>query len=119
MDICGLDEAAARYPARSGRKGSAFGVSLLAHAVRQVWGMAELPTIEETEKGRPFFPAYPDRYFSISHSRTHVVCALASKPVGVDAESHRPISEDFRRRLMSSREFPAEQSLLSREYTTS
>jgi len=90
-DIRGLDETRALYPGRSPRRGSAFGVSLLAYAVKQVWG-AELPQIGALETGKPYFMDRPGWHFSVSHSRTHVLCALSEFPVGVDVETRREMS---------------------------
>jgi phosphopantetheinyl transferase len=109
VEIAGLDEKKARCPARSRRKGSAFGMSLLAYAIRQVWGMTEMPEIEEDDKGRPFFPEYPDRHFSISHGRTHAVCAVAEQPVGIDIETQRPMRSEVEARLMA----PEEQAMFN------
>ncbi len=44
-----------------------------------------MPPICRTDRGKPYF----DRgavHFSISHTQTHVFCALAHVPVGLDAE---------------------------------
>ncbi|MGI5936787.1 MAG: 4'-phosphopantetheinyl transferase family protein [Oscillospiraceae bacterium] len=97
-DIRGLDESEALYPGRSGRRGSAFGVSLLAYAVKQVWG-SELPQIGITETGKPYFIDRPKWHFSVSHSRSHVFCALSEFPVGVDVETRREMRPAYIRRL--------------------
>ena len=52
----------------------------------------KLPIIEKTPNGKPFFPERPDVHFSISHSMTHVLCALSNHPVGADIEYPRHIS---------------------------
>jgi len=57
------------------------------------FGGEPIPEIQKTPNGKPYFPDRPDVYFSLSHSRTHVLCALSDKPVGVDIESPRTISE--------------------------
>ena len=104
VEIDGLEEKRAKCPARSRRKGSAFGMSLLAYAIRQTWGMEALPEIEEDDHGRPFFPEYPDRHFSISHCSTHVVCAVGEFPMGADVERRRQMRPDVEARLMTPEE---------------
>lgn len=53
----------------------------------------DFPVIEKTPNGKPFFPERPDIHFSISHSKTHVLCALSDRPVGADIESQREIGD--------------------------
>jgi len=53
----------------------------------------DIPEIVKTKNGKPYFPDMPDRHFSLSHSRTHVLCALSDKPVGCDIESPRIITK--------------------------
>lgn len=91
-DIRGVDEKGALYPPLSGNHGSAFGVSLLAEAYKDYAG-ASLPKIIKLLSGKPYSPDNPEFNFSISHSKTHVVCALSRNPIGVDTEVHRPIKQ--------------------------
>ena len=44
-----------------------------------------MPQILTTERGKPYFQDSP-WYFSISHTKGHVFCALSQKPIGIDAE---------------------------------
>ena len=63
-----------------------------------LWGVfsrdypGNLPKIEKTPNGKPFFPERPDIHFSISHAQTHVLCALSDCPIGADIESPRHVS---------------------------
>ena len=57
------------------------------------YGNGDLPEINKTPNGKPYFRDRRDIHFSLSHSRTHVLCALSSNPVGVDIESPRQLSE--------------------------
>jgi len=97
-DIRGIDEADALYPPLSGNRGSALGVSLLAEAYKDYAG-AQLPKIVKLLSGKPFAPDRPEYNFSISHSRTHVFCALSSKPVGADTEAHRTVKQSIIEKL--------------------
>lgn len=63
-----------------GRDGHSAGLALL----EQLYG-APLPEILRTERGKPYF-ADDSGHFSISHTKSHVFCALSDRPVGVDAE---------------------------------
>lgn len=105
-DIRGADEAQALYPPTSNSKGSAFGASLLAAAYAEYCRThrAPLPQLRRLVGGKPFFPSDPDLHFSISHSRTHVLCALSRSPVGADTLDLRPISAASLRRLATPQE---------------
>ncbi len=98
-DIRNADERMARRKGRSPQKGSAFGISLLEVAVRATWGI-DLPEIVPPMGGKPAFAAEAGKFFSISHTKTHVMVALSDRPVGVDVETHREISEASARSLM-------------------
>lgn len=41
-----------------------------------------------TERGKPYFPAFPEVFFSVSHSGSFLVCAVSDGPVGVDLQIH-------------------------------
>lgn len=45
----------------------------------------KMPTICVNSRGKPHFVGGA-LYFSITHTRGHVFCALCDKPVGIDAE---------------------------------
>ena len=42
--------------------------------------------------GKPYFPAYPEVHFSLSHTAGAAAVAVADTPVGVDIEHIRPVS---------------------------
>jgi len=77
---------------REERSGSEAVYALLEHAFLLEFGHG-FPEIKKTPNGKPYFPKRPDIHFSLSHSRTHVLCAISDKPVGCDIESPREISE--------------------------
>ena len=87
----GLDPAQARCLPRSGRRGSAFGLSLLALALEER-GLPALPSLGENARGKPVFPDHPELCFSLSHSGDYVACALGNTPLGVDVQCRRPLS---------------------------
>ena len=75
-----------------GGRGSAAAYRLLEHAFMTEFG-GGFPEIKKTENGKPYFPEYPEIHFSLSHAKTHVLCAIGNAPVGVDIESPRVIGE--------------------------
>lgn len=76
---------------------------LLAELYRQYAG-TQMPPILTTALGKPYFENGP--HFSITHTKTHVFCALSEKPVGIDAEAlDRRIDLRLAEKILS----PAEQ----------
>ena len=75
-----------------GRDGSATVYELLEYAYVKEYGSV-MPEIKKTPAGKPYFPNRPDVHFSLSHSRTHVLCAISEQPIGVDIESERHVTE--------------------------
>lgn len=109
-DIRGADEARALYPGTSKHPGSAFGISLMAAAYEDYSGKAVMPKIEHSLLHRSVFFPSPELHYSISHSKTHVICALSEHPVGIDTEpSDRRVSEKTAAKLAT----PAELEFLS------
>lgn len=79
----------------SGHGGGAGGRScrrrrLLALGVRERWGLAALPELARAPGGKPFFPAFPQYRFNLTHTDGLCLCALSEAEVGVDAERVRP-----------------------------
>ena len=44
--------------------------------------------ISRTDKGKPYFPKFPQIHFSISHSGAYWACAVADEPLGMDLQEH-------------------------------
>ena len=87
----------------TGRNGSETAHALLSYAYRKEFGKT-VPEIARTPNGKPYFPKNTDVHFSLSHTGTHVLCALACSPVGADIESPRHISERVMRFFCSPEE---------------
>ena len=77
---------------RSDRNGTEAVYALLGYAFGSMFGRV-LPELKKTPNGKPYFPDEPHIHFSLSHARTHVLCAIDDSPVGVDIESPRTIGE--------------------------
>ena len=72
---------------------------ILRHALWEQYHWRELPKIECTSFGKPFFPDFPTVHFNLSHTTGAVLVALSGEPVGVDIEHIRPVSQRSMRRL--------------------
>lgn len=78
---------------------------LLAFAALKCWGWRELPKTARGERGKPFFPRYPDRHFSLSHTGGFALCALSDEgAVGADIETVRPRKEALPAYVMTEEE---------------
>lgn len=52
-----------------------------------------MPAIQRTKVGKPYFADCSETHFSLSHSKTHVMCAFSKDLIGVDIESPRKLSD--------------------------
>lgn len=84
---------------------TAFVQNLLLDALKQEYGIKELPEIKRTELGKPFFPKYPQICFNYSHSKNAAVCVLSTQEVGIDLEQIRSYSEKTARRFCGKAEW--------------
>lgn len=83
----------------------------LARVLKAEYGISPLPELARTELGKPYFPALPQIQFSISHSKTLILCALSNRPVGVDIEDIRPRRDSLPAYALTEPEFARYQSL--------
>lgn len=89
-------------------EGRAAARALLALALRDAWGWAEVPPMDRGAQGKPFFPGFPGRHFNLSHTAGLCLCALSDGgAVGVDIERVRPRRAGLPRYVMSGEEFAA------------
>lgn len=77
---------------------------LLERCVELHWDLSPMPELVRGERGKPFFPDFPNHHFNISHSGEIVVCALDSAPVGVDIQKARQWREGLLREVCSPEE---------------
>lgn len=87
--------------------GDAWG--LLTQAL-SLHGLPSLPTVARTDRGKPYFPDYPDLHFNLSHTRGFSLCALSDAPVGVDVEAIRPRKERLWQYCLTGEEWAAFQA---------
>ncbi len=90
--------------ALQGRTGHAAGREVLEKLYFQVTGRA-MPAIAIGDRGKPCFENAL-WHFSITHTKTHVFCALAQCPVGIDGEElARSVPEKLAQRVLSASEY--------------
>lgn len=79
------------------------GRALLARMYESRFGKP-MPPIKISPLGKPFFPD-GRAHFSISHTGSHVFCALSDRPVGIDAEElDRKIRPSLAEKILSPAE---------------
>lgn len=66
---------------------------------RTIYGWNKLPKLRYSKYGKPEFDGYPDVQFNISHTRGAILVGLHDKPIGVDIERIRPVSERTMERI--------------------
>ncbi len=87
-----------------GDNAHAAGRALLERLYRAHTGLP-LPEIRVTERGKPYSPGNP-LYFSISHSKSRVFCALSDRPIGIDAEDQgRQVRPGLAEKVLSPAEY--------------
>lgn len=60
--------------------------------------------VRKKEKGKPYFPDYPNIHFNISHSGFWTACVVSGYNVGIDIQIHRKTNIE----MISKRLFPEE-----------
>ena len=84
-------------------EGHAEGRRLLRSMYEELTGK-KMPAISVNSRGKPHFVG-GELYFSITHTRGHVFCALSDCPIGIDAEElDRKISLELAGKILSKGE---------------
>ena len=89
-----------RTLSRSRRREIICAYALLQFALRSLLDWSALPEIAKTSFGKPYFPAYPDVHFNISHTDGAVMVGISPRPIGVDIEKTHPVGRRVMRRVM-------------------
>ena len=88
---------------QDGQTGHEAAWQLLETMYRQKTGDV-LPEVARTPLGKPYFVNAPE-YFSLSHTKHHVFCVIADRPVGIDAEEEdRKVQLALADKILSSGE---------------
>lgn len=99
-----FDPGLALAPGRSKSPESAAAWSLLAWALRRCRALDALPERAVDSRGKPYFPSRPDIRFSLSHTRSYVLCALGGSECGADVQLISGRDAPFAEKLMDERE---------------
>ena len=68
-----------------------------------LYGWRELPALTYNKYGKPEFAEHPEVQFNLSHTRGAVLVGIHDRPIGVDIERIRPVSERTMQRLAGDR----------------
>ena len=96
-------EKALQYKKFDDRKRSVLAFVLLQRALREEYGITEVPEFVYNEFGKPSLPNLPV-HFSISHCKDAVACAVSDHNIGIDVESIAPYNPDVARRVCTADE---------------
>lgn len=91
--------------AEQGKRLSVMAYRLLCRALREAYGIREQPTFGYEEGDKPFLVDHPHICFNLSHCRAGAACAVASHPVGIDAETVRPFKDTLARHTLNEAEY--------------
>ena len=96
-------EKALQYKKLDDRKRSVLAFVLLQRALRDEYGITEVPEFVYNEFGKPSFSNLPI-HFSLSHCKDAVACAVSDHNIGIDVESIVPYNPDVARRVCTATE---------------
>ena len=96
-------EKALQYKKFDDRKRSVLAFVLLQRALREEYGITEVPEFVYNEFGKPSLPNLPI-HFSLSHCKDAVTCAVSDYNIGIDVESIVPYNPDVARRVCTADE---------------
>ena len=96
-------EKALLYKKLDDRKRSVLAFVLLQRALREEYGITEVPEFVYNEFGKPSLPNLPI-HFSLSHCKDAVACAVSDYNIGIDVESIVPYNPDVARRVCTAAE---------------
>ena len=96
-------EKALQYKKLDDRKRSVLAFVLLQRALREEYGITEVPEFVYNEFGKPSLSTLPI-HFSLSHCKDAVACAVSDHNIGIDVESIVPYTPDVARRVCTAAE---------------
>lgn len=96
-------EKALRYKKLDDRKRSVLTFVLLQYALREEYGINEVPEFVYNEFGKPSLPNLPI-HFSLSHCKDAIACAVSDYNIGIDVESIAPYNRGVARRVCTADE---------------
>ena len=96
-------EKALQYKKLDDRKRCVLAFALLQRALREEYGINEVPEFVYNEFGKPSFSNLPI-HFSLSHCKDAVACAVSDHNIGIDVETIVPYNPDVARRVCTAAE---------------
>lgn len=96
-------EKALQYKRLDDRKRSVLAYVLLQRALKEEYGITDIPEFVYNEFGKPSFSDLPI-HFSLSHCKDAVVCAVSDHNIGIDVENIVPYNYDIARRICTEEE---------------
>ena len=97
-------ERAMRYRQELDRKLCVAAYLLLRKALKADYGIDEAVRFAFNEYGKPYLADYPHIFFSLSHCRHGVACAVSDCEVGADIQDIRSFSNDVALRVFCKSE---------------
>ena len=79
-----------RYSKEQDRKACILSYLLLARGLDERYGIKESVSFVYNKNGKPYLKEYPRVFFSISHCKGGVACALSDAEIGIDIQDVRP-----------------------------
>ena len=110
-------EQALKFKHEQGQRLCVLAYQLLKRGLREEYGITENPLFEYNEHGKPSIIGHPEICFNLSHCKEAAVCAISSRPVGVDVESIREYKESLVRYTMNDLEISLIESAPSPDVT--
>ena len=83
---------------------SQFAWNFVFKALKSIYGDNIDLTVKNGEKGKPYFKAYPEFHFNISHTENVIAVAFSKKDVGVDIEKLRSVNPKIARKFFTEDE---------------
>ena len=96
-------EKALQYKKLDDRKRSVLAFVLLQCALREEYGITEVPEFVYNEFGKPSLSNL-HIHFSLSHCRDAVACAVSDHNIGIDVETIVPYNPDIAHRVCTEKE---------------
>ena len=93
-----------RYRQDADKKSCILSYLLLSEGLRERYGISEHVEFTCNERGKPYLKDYTHIFFSISHCKSGVACAVADFEIGIDMQDMRPFDIAVAKRVCSQKE---------------
>ena len=96
-----LQRQCAKYRQKSDKNACILAYLLLEKGLRERFSVVTPIEFIYNERGKPYLRDAPHVFFSLSHCKCGVACAMAEFEIGVDIQDVRPFDFDIARRVCS------------------